>query len=78
MSTLLCPGTMLKNSNISVDYVGSTNVATTSHLIFMTQGTLTIGHPSYTFKVNHYMNTFREGADKPQKVQHVTNTATQH
>jgi len=78
MSTLLCPGTMFKKSNISVDYVGCINVATTSHLIFMTQGTLTIGHPSYTFKVNHDTNTSREGTDKPQKVQHVTNTATQH
>ena len=44
----------------------------------MTQGTLTIGHPSYMFQVNHDMNTSREGTDKPQKVQHVTNTATQH
>jgi len=78
MGTLLCPGTMLKNSYISVDYVGSINVVTTSHIIFMTQGTLTIGHPSYMFQVNHDMNTSREGTDKPQKVQHVTNTATQH
>jgi hypothetical protein len=78
MSTLLRPGTTLKNNNISVDYVGSINVVTTSHLIFMTQGTLTIRHPSYMFKVNHDMNTSREGTDKPQKVQHVTNTVTQH
>jgi hypothetical protein len=78
MSTVLRPGTTLKNSNISVNYVGSINVATTPHLIFITQGTLTIGHPSYMFKVNHDMNISREGNDKPQKVQHVTNTATQH
>ena len=78
MSILLCPGTTLKNSNISVDYVGSINVATNSHLIFTTQGTLTIGHPSYMFNVNHDMNTSTEGTDKPQKVQRVTNTTTQH
>jgi hypothetical protein len=74
----MCSGITLKNSNISVDYMGTINVVTTSHLIFITQGTLIIRHRSYMFKVNHYMNTSREGSEKPQNVKHVANTSTQH
>ena len=71
-------GATLKHSNISVDYVRSINVVTTSHLIFMTQRTFTNGHPSYMFKVSHDKDTSGEGTEKPQKVRHVTNTSTQH
>ena len=81
-SAAMCSATVLKNSDISVDYARSINIVTTYDLIFMTPGPylLDILHTCLLDGEgwNHDMDTSGQRTEEQQKVTHVTNISTQH